>query len=127
MIQGGSRSGNCAGEDLGFTIKGEFADNGVDTGLAHKRGAISMARTMIPDSASTQFFICHADASSLDGSYAAFGMLTQGFDVLDAIATVPTKPQWEENRPLEPQIMEKVTVELNGYTPQVTRIGEISL
>lgn len=127
MIQGGARSGSCAGEDLGFTIKGEFKANGVDTGLTHKRGAISMARTAVPDSASTQFFICHRTVGSLDGDYAVFGMLTDGFDVLDAIASTPTLSAMEENRPLKPQVMETVAVKLNGYQPNPVRIGEIML
>lgn len=125
VIQGGARNGSSAGEDLGFAIKGEFAANGVDTGLRHGRGAISMARTMAPDSASTQFFICHQAAGNLDNQYAAFGDVIEGLDVLDAIATTPTKSAMEENRPLEPQVMESVTVELNGYAPEPVRIGEL--
>lgn len=129
VIQAGSRSGTCAGEDLGFTIKGEFAANqcpGSD--LPHNRGAISMARTMVPNSASTQFFICHQNASSLDGQYAAFGQMTDGFETLDAIATTPTKSAMEENRPLEPQVIEKVTIQLNSYHPgEPERIGAIKL
>lgn len=127
MIQGGSKSGSCAGEDLGFTIKGEFKNNGVDTGLSHKRGAISMARTMVADSASTQFFICHQDVSGhLDHQYAVFGMLVEGLDVLDEISVTPTKSQMEENRPLTPQIMKKLTVELGDYQPiPPERIGEM--
>lgn len=126
VIQAGARNGSCAGEDLGFTIKGEFKSNGVDTGLEHPRGAISMARTMVPDSASTQFFICHMAARNLDGQYAAFGLMTDGFETLDKIAGTPVDSR--EDRPLEPQIMEKVTVELNGYEPgEPERIGEMQL
>jgi peptidyl-prolyl cis-trans isomerase B (cyclophilin B) len=126
IIQAGAKSGSCAGEELGFTIKGEFRANGVDTGLTHKRGAISMARTSVPDSASSQFFLCHDDAGNLDGQYAMFGMITEGFEVLDAIAETPTKPSYEENRPLEPQVIESVKIVLNDYKPTApVRIGEI--
>lgn len=126
VIQAGARSGTCSGEDLGFTIKGEFKTNGVDTGLGHPRGAISMARTNIPDSASSQFFICHQAATSLDGQYAAFGVMTDGFDVLDRIAETPTKSAMEENHPLEPQVIDKVHIVLNGYQPEPPqRLGEM--
>lgn len=126
MIQGGSKSGSCAGEDIGFTIRGEFYNNGVDTGLLHKRGAISMARTMIPDSASSQFFICHQDVDFLDNEYAAFGQMTDGFDTLDAIATTPTLSPREENRPLEPQVIRSITIRLGGYEPgEPQRIGKL--
>ena len=84
MMQGGDPLGNgTGGSDK--TIKGEFKDNGVDNPLSHTRGAISMARSMIADSASSQFFICHEDATFLDGSYAAFGYVTEGMDVVDAV------------------------------------------
>ena len=126
VIQAGAKSGTCAGEDLGFTIKGEFKINGVDTGLVHKRGTISMARTMVPDSASTQFFICHEDCYNLDNQYAAFGDMTDGFDVLDAIATTPTKSAMEENRPLEPQVIEKIVIIPGEYKQgKPERIGEM--
>lgn len=126
VIQAGAKSGSCAGEDLGFTIQGEFRQNGVDTGLGHGRGAISMARSALPDSASSQFFICHQDAGGLDGQYAAFGMTVQGFDILDAIAQAPTKSPMEENRPLEPQIIETIAIALNGYEPgEPRRIGKL--
>ena len=84
MMQGGDPLGNgTGGSDT--TIKGEFKQNGVDNPLSHTRGAISMARSMIADSASSQFFICHEDATFLDGSYAAFGYVTEGMDVVDAV------------------------------------------
>lgn len=129
VIQAGARSGTCAGEDLGFTIKGEFAANGCPgNDLPHNRGAISMARTMVPNSASTQFFICHQRAASLDNQYAAFGQMTDGFETLDAIATTPTKSSMEENRPLEPQVIEKVTIQPGDYQlEKPERIGEIKL
>ncbi len=99
VIQGGSEDNTCMCP-TDFTIKGEFAANGVDTGLTHCRGAISMARDEDYNSAGTQFFVVHRDAHKLDGLYAAFGMMVKGFDVLDGIAAVETAPPEEENRPL---------------------------
>lgn len=84
MIQGGDPNGNGTGGSK-ETIKGEFSANGVDNPLKHTRGAISMARSSKPDSASSQFFIMHQDASHLDGQYACFGYVTDGMDVVDAI------------------------------------------
>ena len=84
MIQGGDPEGNGTGGS-DETIKGEFAANGVKNGLSHKRGVISMARAKSPDSASSQFFIVHQDSEFLDGSYAAFGAVTEGIEVVDAI------------------------------------------
>jgi peptidyl-prolyl cis-trans isomerase B (cyclophilin B) len=128
VIQAGAKSGTCAGEDLGFTIKGEFKSNGVDSDLKHDRGAISMARTNRPDSASSQFFICHDNANNLDGQYAAFGKVIEGLDVLDAIAETPTKSPREENRPLEPQIIETIAITLNDYKPaEPVRNGEMKV
>lgn len=90
MIQGGGYDENLAHKDAP-SIKGEFAANGfVQNDIKHTRGVLSMARTMIPDSASSQFFIMHADAPHLDSQYAAFGRVTEGLEVVDAIATVPT-------------------------------------
>lgn len=89
MIQGGDPAGNGTGGP-GWTIKGEFDSNGFHNPLKHTRGVLSMARTMDPDSAGSQFFIMHADAPHLDGEYAAFGKITEGLDVLDEIANVPT-------------------------------------
>ena len=90
MIQGGAYEANGMPKDTDYSIKGEFASNGFTNDLKHTRGVISMARTQVRDSASSQFFIMHEDAPHLDGEYAAFGMLTEGFDVLDSIATVQT-------------------------------------
>ena len=84
MIQGGDPDGNGTGGP-GYSIEGEFSANGVDNPLKHTRGAISMARSSKPDSASSQFFIMHQDASHLDGQYACFGYVTDGIDVVDAI------------------------------------------
>ena len=106
MIQGGDPTGTGMGGP-GWTIKGEFSSNGVKNGLKHKRGVISMARTSVPDSAGSQFFIMHKDASYLDGQYAAFGMLTDGFDVLDEIASAKTD---YSDRPLKDQVIKSITV-----------------
>jgi len=116
MIQGGSSNNTCAGEPCGFRLKGEFAANGVDTGLSHTRGTISMARSSNPDSAGTQFFICHQDAPHLDGQYAAFGKMLDGFEVLDRIASVPTGSAMDANPPLEPQVIERMVLVPGGYT-----------
>ena len=91
MMQGGDPNGNGTGGSEN-TIKGEFSANGVESPLSHTRGAISMARAQAPDSASSQFFICHADSTFLDGQYACFGYVTDGMDVVDAVceAAQPT-------------------------------------
>ena len=89
MIQGGCPKGNGTGGP-GYTIKGEFSANGVNNPLKHTRGVISMARAMDPNSAGSQFFIMHQDAPHLDGQYAAFGKVTKGIEVVDAIASVKT-------------------------------------
>ena len=93
----------------GWTIKGEFAQNGVDNPISHKRGVISMARAMDPDSAGSQFFIMHADGEFLDGQYAAFGHVVNGMDVVDRIASTRTN-RWAGDRPYEDQVMETVRV-----------------
>ena len=105
MIQGGDPTGTgYSGSDK--NIKGEFAANGVRNDLSHKRGVISMARSMNPNSASSQFFIMHEDGTYLDGNYAAFGKVVNG--IVDAIAEVQTDAS---DKPLTPQVMKKVTVE----------------
>lgn len=107
MIQGGDPEGTgCGGP--GHTIKGEFAANGVKNDIKHTRGVISMARTMAPNSAGSQFFIMHADAPHLDGQYAAFGKMTDGFDALDEIASVRTNAM---DKPLEEQKISKIVIE----------------
>ena len=108
MIQGGDPEGTGMGGP-GWTIKGEFAQNGVNNPIKHKRGVISMARAMDPDSAGSQFFIMHADADYLDGQYAAFGHVVSGMDVVDRIAATPTN-RWAGDRPYEDQVMETVRV-----------------
>ena len=107
MIQGGCPKGNGTGGP-GWTIKGEFAANGVKNDLKHTRGVLSMARTAVPDSAGSQFFIMHQDAPHLDGQYAAFGKVVEGMDVVDRIAAVRTNP-WD--MPLEPVVMKSVVIE----------------
>lgn len=110
MIQGGCPDGTGMGNP-GYSIKGEFSNNGYENDLEHKRGVISMARSQSPDSAGSQFFIMHKDASHLDGQYAAFGKVIEGMDAVDKIAEVNTNAR---DMPVEDQIMEKVEVELFG-------------
>lgn len=110
MIQGGDPDGNGTGGP-GYSIKGEFASNGFENNLKHTKGVLSMARTMIPDSAGSQFFIMHEDAPHLDGEYAAFGKITEGIDVVNKIAE--TETDWSD-RPIDDQIMETVRVETFG-------------
>ena len=107
MIQGGCPEGTGMGGP-GYHIQGEFAANGVANPLKHTRGVISMARAMDPNSAGSQFFIMHQDAPHLDGQYAAFGKVTAGMDVVDAVANVPTGFQ---DRPTTPVVIAKVTLE----------------
>ena len=103
MIQGGCPLGNGTGGP-GYSIKGEFRSNGVKNELSHKRGVISMARAMNPNSAGSQFFICDKDDLFLDGQYAAFGHVVEGMDVVDKIASVKTGFQ---DRPLNKVVIEK--------------------
>ena len=110
MIQGGCPDGNGMG-DPGYSIKGEFTENGFKNDLKHERGVLSMARTGIPDTAGSQFFIMHKDSPHLDGQYASFGKVIEGLDVVDAIASTPTG---YADRPYENQKMKKVTVETFG-------------
>ncbi len=110
MIQGGCPDGTGMGNP-GYSIKGEFSNNGYENDLEHKRGVISMARSQSPDSAGSQFFIMHKDAPHLDGQYAAFGKVIEGMDAVDKIAEVNTNAR---DMPVEDQIMEKVEVELFG-------------
>lgn len=121
VIQGGSADNTCM-KDSDFHIVGEFKENGVDTGLKHKRGAISMARDDDYDSAGTQFFVVHKQASRLDEKYAAFGMLIDGFDVLDKIAETPVEPPEKENRPIKMQKIKKIRVDTKGLDMKVERI-----
>lgn len=110
MIQGGCPKGDGTGGP-GYSIKGEFSSNGFKNDLKHTKGVLSMARTMMPNSAGSQFFIMHEDAPYLDGQYASFGKVIEGIEVVDEIAT--TKTDWGD-RPYDDQIMEEVTVETFG-------------
>ncbi|MCI8288172.1 MAG: peptidylprolyl isomerase [Lachnospiraceae bacterium] len=110
MIQGGDPDGAGTGGP-GYSIKGEFAQNGVKNELLHTRGVLSMARTMDPDSAGSQFFVMVADAPHLDGGYAAFGKVIEGMETADAI--VSAKRDWND-RPKKDQRMKKVTVDTQG-------------
>lgn len=112
MIQGGDPQGTGMGGP-GYSIKGEFAMNGVRNDLKHTRGVLSMARSMMPNSAGSQFFIMHANAPHLDGQYAAFGKIVEGLDVVDKIASVRTG--WQD-KPVEEQKIQSMTVELFGET-----------
>lgn len=110
MIQGGCPDGTGMGGP-GYSIKGEFSQNGFENNLKHEPGVLSMARAMHPDSAGSQFFIMHQTSPHLDGSYAAFGKVIEGMDVVNKTATVPTDFR---DRPLEPQVIRSITVETFG-------------
>ncbi len=110
MIQGGDPQGTGMGGP-GYSIKGEFTANGFQNTLKHARGVLSMARTMMPNSAGSQFFIMHAKAPHLDNQYAAFGKLIEGLEVLDQIADTPCD---FSDRPKTPQVMKRVTVDCFG-------------
>ncbi len=110
MIQGGDPEGTGMGGP-GYCIKGEFNQNGFKNDIKHTAGVISMARTMMPNSAGSQFFIMHKDAPHLDGAYAAFGKVIEGMDIVDKLACVKTDRM---DMPDEPQIMTEVTVETFG-------------
>ena len=107
MIQGGCPKGNGTGGP-GYSIKGEFAANGVNNPLKHTRGVISMARAMNPNSAGSQFFIMHQDAPYLDGQYAAFGKVIEGIEVVDAVASVKTNYY---DMPLEKVVIKQIKIE----------------
>ena len=107
MIQGGCPNGTGTGGP-GWTIKGEFSSNGVKNDLKHTRGVLSMARSMMPNSAGSQCFIMHDDAPHLDGNYAAFGKVVEGMEVVDEIAECETD---YSDKPTTPQVMKKVTIE----------------
>jgi len=112
MIQGGDPEGTgCGGP--GYSIKGEFAANGVENNLKHTEGVLSMARSMAPDSAGSQFFIMHKNAPHLDGSYAAFGKVIEGMEAVNKIAETPTD---YSDRPMADQVMKSVTVDTFGVS-----------
>lgn len=107
MIQGGDPLGTGFGGSK-ETIKGEFAANGVNNPISHKRGVISMARSQMPNSASSQFFIMHQDGEFLDGNYAAFGKVVEGIEVVDQIAAVDTDGR---DKPLTDVVIKSITIE----------------
>ncbi|HZK09470.1 MAG TPA: peptidylprolyl isomerase [Clostridia bacterium] len=106
MIQGGCPDGTGMGGP-GYAIPGEFKSNGFDNPLKHDRGVLSMARSMMPDSAGSQFFIMHKNSPHLDGDYAGFGRVIEGLEVLDKIASTPTGAQ---DKPLEPVVIERIDI-----------------
>ncbi len=110
MIQGGCPDGNGMGGP-GYSIKGEFSQNGFTNNLKHTAGVLSMARSMMPNSAGSQFFIMHKNSPHLDGAYAAFGKVTEGMDVVNTIASVDTD---YNDRPVKVQRMSRVTVDCQG-------------
>ena len=119
MLQGGDPDGNGTGGP-GYSIRGEFSSNGFQNDLKHTPGVLSMARSMMPDSAGSQFFIMHKTSPHLDGEYAAFGKVTEGLDVVDRIACVATS---YSDRPIEDQRMKTVTVETFGVEyPEPERV-----
>ena len=110
MIQAGSPDNDIM-TDSEWHIKGEFAENGIDNPLRHIRGALSMARDDDPDTAGTQFFVVHQDAARLDGRYAAFGEMEEGFEVLDAIAALPTYGSETWNKPVSMPVITSIAIE----------------
>ena len=118
MIQGGDPTGTGTG-DPGYSIKGEFSDNGFENNLSHERGVISMARASDFDSAGSQFFIMHQTTRNLNGQYAAFGRVTEGMDVVDRIANTPTDAS---DRPLVACAIKTVTVDTLGYQYTVVKL-----
>ncbi|MDL2251166.1 peptidylprolyl isomerase, partial [Lachnospiraceae bacterium OttesenSCG-928-J05] len=111
-IQGGDPDGVGTGGP-GYSIKGEFSQNGFANELVHEKGVLSMARSMHPDSAGSQFFIMHENSPHLDGAYAAFGKVISGLEVIDKIAATPTGMQ---DRPVTDQVIKKMTVDTAGET-----------
>lgn len=119
MIQGGDPEGTGMGGP-GYSIKGEFNSNGFNNDLKHTKGVLSMARSMMPNSAGSQFFIMHETSPHLDGDYAAFGKVIEGLEVVDEIATVDTD---YNDMPLEPQVMVEVSVDTFGEKyPEPTKM-----
>ena len=119
MIQGGDPTGTGMGGP-GYSIKGEFRQNGFVNNIHHERGVLSMARSMMPNSAGSQFFVMHANAPHLDGGYAAFGRVTEGMETVDEIAETQTD---RSDRPVKTQKMKKVTVEDFGQTFSFTKLA----
>lgn len=121
MLQGGCPDGTGMGGP-GYSIKGEFSQNGFENNLKHTEGVLSMARSMHPDSAGSQFFIMHKNSPHLDGGYAAFGKITEGMDIVNKIAETATD---YNDRPLEPQIIKTMVVDTFGEVyPEPEKLGE---
>lgn len=121
VLQAGSPDNDIM-TDSDFHLVGEFAQNGYDTGLDHRRGAISMARDDAPNTAGTQFFVCHQDAHKLDGRYAAFGYMLEGFEVMDRYAELPTNGAENWNKPLCAPVIQSIRVVSDMPLPPVQRI-----
>jgi len=122
MIQGGCPDGTGMGNP-GYSIFGEFAENGFENNLSHTRGVMSMARSGDPNSAGSQFFICDADPTFLDGAYAAFGKVTNGMDIVDAIAQTPNIDGNGGVRPEDMPVMRSITIDGNFELPEPDRLG----
>ena len=118
MIQGGCPDGTGMGGP-GYSIRGEFSSNGIPNPIKHKRGVVSMARAMNPNSAGGQFFIMHEDAPHLDGQYAAFGKVVEGMDVVDKIAAAPTD---RRDRPIDEQRIKSITIVDEGQIEEPEKI-----
>ncbi len=118
MIQGGCPQGTGTGGP-GYSIKGEFAQNGIQNPLKHSHGVLSMARSMMKDSAGSQFFIMTSDSPHLDGAYAAFGKVLEGVDVADAIVETPTDMR---DKPVTPQVIKTIRVETYGADYPFTKL-----
>ena len=121
MIQGGCPLGNGTGNP-GYSIKGEFSSNGFDNDLLHSRGVLSMARSNAPDSAGSQFFIMHADSPHLDGSYAAFGYVIEGMDVIDLIAQTPVTDNNGSVAPANMPIIQSITIDDDIELPEPDKL-----
>lgn len=123
VIQSGSPDNDIM-TDSDFHLTGEFAENGYDTGIDHRRGAISMARDDAFDTAGTQFFVVHQDAHKLDGRYAAFGYMLEGFDVLDRIAEMETYGPETWNKPVVMPVIRSIRIHADQPLPPVIRLGQ---
>ena len=121
MIQGGCPQGEGTGNP-GYSIKGEFDDNGFENDLSHERGVMSMARSAAYDSAGSQFFICHGDPQFLDGSYAAFGMVTDGMDIVDELAETPVTDSNGSVHPDNMPVMLSITIDSDVELPEPDKL-----
>ena len=121
MIQGGCPRGDGTG-DPGYSIRGEFNDNGFSNDLSHTRGVLSMARSGHPDSAGSQFFIVHGDSTFLDGSYAAFGQVTSGMDVVDRLANTPNSGDNGAVAPANMPVISTITIDSDIELPEPDKL-----